>query len=289
MIRDTTSSRVLLGALLVGALGLAVVDSHSGSADSPLHPVRVAAATALGPVESGVMHLVRPIAGTVSALGRARSQDRRIADLQAQNMALATRLRTALDGAGETAALRGLSASAVANSTTLRPAHVIAAGPTGAYSWTVAIDAGSRDGVRVNTAVLEAAGLVGRVVSVTPSTATVMLLIDPISSVGVRSAGNGAIGTLDGTGDELCRLTMFDRQAKLVPGDELVTYGSVDQLPYASGLPVGRVVSVTPAPGTGASVILVRPYNRFGTLDTVGVVVPTGTGTDRVAAQGATR
>jgi cell shape-determining protein MreC len=55
-------------------------------------------------------------------------------------------------------------------------------------------------------------------------------------------------------------------------GEELRTFGSRDAQPYAAGIPVGKVVSVTPQPG-GATV-LVRPFSTFGNLDTVGVVVP---------------
>ena len=108
--------------------------------------------------------------------------------------------------------------------------------------------------------------------------------IDPISSVGVRSATSGQIGTLTGTGDELCRLIMFDQHLTPAVGEELRTLGSRDARPYAAGIPVGKVVSVTPQ-AAGAT-ILVQPYAGVGDLDAVGVMVPAGAGGAGLSAAG---
>jgi rod shape-determining protein MreC len=274
VIRDTTSSRMLLGALLVGALSLAAVDSHSGPVNSPLHPVRSAAATVFAPVESGLVFLARPVTGTVSGLGDARDRDRRIEALSRQNMALSAQLRAALRHAADTKQIASLTAAGGAAGASIRPAHVVGVDPDHAYSATISIDAGARDGVAPNTAVLDADGLIGRVTTVYPTTATVLLLTDPLSSVGVRVASTGEIGTLDGTHDGYGRLRMFDPHAQLAPGDKLVTYGSPDGQPYPAGLPVGEVLSVTNGSAAAGPVATVRPYSRFGTLDAVGVIVP---------------
>jgi rod shape-determining protein MreC len=61
VIRDTKSSRVLLAAALVGVLGVAVVDSRTGGADSPLHPVRTVAASVFAPVQSGIVYVTHPV------------------------------------------------------------------------------------------------------------------------------------------------------------------------------------------------------------------------------------
>jgi rod shape-determining protein MreC len=286
MIRDTTTTRALLATLLLTTVGAAVVDSRSSSADSPLAPVRTFAARVFGPVESGVVWVARPVAETVTGIGRAHSRQTRIDALAGQNARLAAQLATTqqqLAGNGARTALTEAARTAAVN---VRPAHVIGVAPDRGYSWSVAIDLGSDDGVAPDTAVLDAAGLVGRVTSVTPHTATVVLLLDPISSVGVRSASSGQIGTLTGTGDDLCRLTMFDPRSIPAVGEDLRTFGSRDARPYTAGIPVGKVVSVTRRPD-GAT-ILVRPYTGFGDLDTVGVVVPPGTGASSVTAAGPT-
>jgi rod shape-determining protein MreC len=66
------------------------------------------------------------------------------------------------------------------------PARVIAIGPAQGFSWTVTIDAGSRDGLRVDMTVLNGDGLVGRIKNVSSSTSTVLLAADPSVRVGVR-------------------------------------------------------------------------------------------------------
>jgi rod shape-determining protein MreC len=274
VIRDTTSSRLLLGALLVGALSLAAVDSHSGPVNSPLHPVRSAAATLFAPVESGLVFLARPVTGTVSAVGNANDRNRRIEALSRQNIALSAQLRAALRHAADTEQIARLTEVGSAAGASIRPAHVIGVDPDHAYSATISVDVGARDGVAANTAVLDAAGLIGRVTTVYPTTATVLLLTDPLSSVGVRVASTGEIGTLDGARDGYGHLRMFDPHAHLRPGDKLVTFGSPDGQPYPAGLPVGEVVAVQPGTAASGPVATVRPYSRFGTLDAVGVIVP---------------
>jgi len=59
------------------------------------------------------------------------------------------------------------------------------------------------DGITANETVLNGDGLVGTVVSATSSTATVQLLTDAGTTVGVRLAGDGQIGALSGSADTL--------------------------------------------------------------------------------------
>ncbi len=276
MLRDTKSSRLLLGALLVAGLSLAAVDSRSGDEQSTLAPVRSAAATVFEPVQNGLMFLARPVTGAAEDLNGGQRRTDRIAALAAENMELAAQLRIAQGSAEAVGVANGLDDAASRAGLRLVPARVIAV-DSAARSFSV--DAGTADGIQANTAVLDTAGLIGRVSQVTEHTATVLLLVDPISTVGVRSAISGQIGTLQGTGGELCRLTLFDRNAQVDPGEALVTFGSRDSRPYPAGIPVGTVESVREVPG-GVE-ILVRPHSGFGTLDTVGIVA----GGSRHAAQ----
>jgi rod shape-determining protein MreC len=273
VIRDTKGTRGVLGVLLVVSFAAVSIDSRSGDADSPLHPVRSAAATVLAPLEAGVAFVTGPVTGTLGAMTDARSAEERIAELAEQNR----RLRTELLARNRTSVLEeavpAVAAAGAAAGQEVVPARVIALAADRGYSWTVTVDAGSRDGVRPDMTVLDAAGLVGRVVSVTAGTATVLLLADPLSSVGVRMTGTGEIGTLDGAGDDLPELTLFNRHAELEPGDELVTFGSRGGRPYVSGVGVGEVVDVTPRPGGLGLVATVRPHARLTALDVVGIVV----------------
>ena len=93
----------------------------------------------------------------------------------------------------------------------------------------------------------------------------------PPARVGVRVADSQQIGTLDGTGSDLLRLTLFNPDARLAVGEELRTFGSPGGTPYPGGLPVGQVVEVSGADGP-APVALVRPYATLSALDVVGIV-----------------
>jgi len=126
--------------------------------------------------------------------------------------------------------------------------------------------------------VLNGDGLVGTVASVTPTTATVQLATDAGATVGVRMTGSGQIGALTGTagsmtGSAQLKLTMFDSNVVLRPGQTLVTFGSVGGRPYVPGVPVGTVSAVTTPPGALSPTALVTPFADFTGLGVVGVVV----------------
>jgi rod shape-determining protein MreC len=142
----------------------------------------------------------------------------------------------------------------------------------------VTIGAGSGDGIAANETVLNGDGLVGTVIGVTRSTATVQLATDVGATVGIRTAASGQIGALTGTADSMTgtaplKLTMFSATATLKPGDQLVTFGSVGGRPYVPGVPVGKVTTVTTKPGSLTPTALVRPFADFTGLGVVGVVV----------------
>jgi rod shape-determining protein MreC len=65
------------------------------------------------------------------------------------------------------------------------------------------LDAGSREGVHVGQAVIDAGGLMGQVISVTGGTSTVLLLTDPDHAVPVTVARNGVRLIVYGRGDTL--------------------------------------------------------------------------------------
>lgn len=285
MLRDTKSSRLVLGALLVAGLTLAALDSRSGDSESALHPVRSAAASVFSPMQTGLMVLARPVTGAAEDLSDGRDRTEEIARLTADNLRLTEQVRLLRDAVAEPSARRDLAASAERSGSRIVLARVIAVDPS---ARSISVDVGRSHGIEANTAVLDASGLIGRVSRVTARTATVLLLIDPLSTVGVRSTTSGQIGTLQGIGAELARLTFFDRNAQVEVGEALVTFGSRDSRPYPAGIPVGWVVSVKKLrDGIEA---MVQPHSRFGTLDAVGIVTgPEQPGTQALADAGPAR
>lgn len=82
---------------------------------------------------------------------------------------------------------------------------------------------GAWQGVSSGAVVIAPGGLLGRVVAVTPSTATVQLLTDPGSRIGVWVARTGEHGLLLGTGTARPVLRFLDRDARVRPGDLVTT------------------------------------------------------------------
>src|SRR5690606_22733176 len=94
----------------------------------------------------------------------------------------------------------GLTAAAGNLGYALVPARVVGLGPSQSFSNTVTIDAGSRAGLSPDMTVVNNDGLVGRVLRVTRTTATVLLVIDTDSVVGGRVGESMEIGMLHGRG-----------------------------------------------------------------------------------------
>ena len=67
--------------------------------------------------------------------------------------------------------------------------------------------------------------------------------------------------------------------------DTVVTWGSEDGAPYVAGVPVGRVTSVFSSVRESTQRAVIDPYVDFGSLDLVGVVVPSGTHSDRAVIE----
>jgi rod shape-determining protein MreC len=109
---------------------------------------------------------------------------------------------------------------------------------------------GRLDGIRAGDAVLAPGGLIGRVDSVTPTTARVALLTDGSSRVGVWVGRTQQHALLIGQGTARPRLQFLEKETGVRAGDVVSTSPASTLLP--ANLPVGVVQSVdervVPAP-----------------------------------------
>lgn len=244
-----------------------------GGARSPLQPLRSAAGALFGPVERASATVVRPVAGFVDDVRSFGSSKARIGELEREQARLRQQLRSTDFARSRAAELDKLLRVASAGQYPVVPARVIAIGPAQAFTWTVTIDAGSRDRLRPDLTVLNGDGLVGRIKSVTSSTATVLLMADPTARVGVRLERTLQVGVATGAGPGRYDVALLEPRAALAPGDRFVTFGSKAGAPFVPGVPVGEVVSVRGVAGSLTKRATVRPYVDFTSLDVVGVVV----------------
>jgi rod shape-determining protein MreC len=270
-VHDNRRTRLVLGVLLIVAITLITLDFRDGGAS----PVRGWGAAVFGPIERVTHDVTDPVARVFDSMTGGPSAQDTIAALQRQNAELRSELSAAqLSKAARQQLTQLLQLDAGAYR--IVTANVIAAG--GDFSDTVTLDAGSKDGIKPDETVLNGAGFVGTVTQVSADTSTVLLASDATSVVGVELAGGGQIGSVTGTGKSmsgsaLLRLSLFDANAVLHPGQQVVTYASVGNRPLVPGVPVGTIVSVSSNAGGLTQTAMVRPAVSFTVLGVVGIVV----------------
>ncbi len=281
-------SPALLVALVLASLTLITLDYRGGS-DSPLEPARRAAGELFGPAEVATATAVRPF---TAVPGWFRSRDSMHDDLialQAENSRLQGEVATQDYDRNRLEEYDGLTSAARSLGYSLVPARVVGVGSSQSFSSTITIDAGSDAGLRPDLTVVNNDGLVGRVLRVTRTTATVLLIVDSDSVVGGRVGRSMEVGFLHGRGvlgaDGRLDLELVDDTAVPAKHDTVVTWGSQAGGPYVSGVPVGKVTSVFSSLRETSQRAVIQPFVDFGALDLVGVVVPSGTTSDRAVIE----
>ncbi|SEB45175.1 rod shape-determining protein MreC [Nocardioides exalbidus] len=285
--------RSLLVALVLASITFITLDV-SGGGSSPLEPVRRAVGEAFGPAEAAADAAVRPFTA-VPAWFRSKGDLRdQVRDLEASNAELKNQVELAGFDRNRLEQYDGLTSAAEDLGSALVPARVVAIGSRQSQSFTVTIDAGSDAGVGPDMTVVNDDGLVGRVLRVTRSTATVLLIIDPDSTVGGRVGSSMEIGFVTGSGsltsDAALDLRLVDDASVPARDDTVVTWGSTTG-PYAPGVPIGTITEVYSSVREASQRAVVKPFVDFSALDVVGVMVPSGSASDRaiVEADGSLR
>ncbi|MFF7946859.1 rod shape-determining protein MreC [Streptomyces griseorubiginosus] len=270
--RDTRESRLLLVLLIAVAFALITVDIRGGE-DSPVDGARQAAAAVFGPVEDGVSSAVNPVGNAVSAIRDSGERHDRLAELEQENAALKAKLGSDDRNSSRLKQLNKMLKIAGEGQYGIKGAQVIAIGAAQGFSWTITVDVGAHDGIQRDMTVLNGDGLVGRVTTVGPDTATVLLANDPDFTVGTRMEASDELGFASGQGDRPLRVELLNGKADVKKGDRLVTFGSQADKPFVPGVPVGVVSRVDPSGGDLTRTLYVTPYVSFTKLDIVGIVV----------------
>ncbi len=107
------------------------------------------------------------------------------------------------------------------------------------------LNAGSRDGVVRGQSVIDAGGLVGQVIEVTPTTAVVLLLTDPDHAIPVAVARSGVRLVAYGSGRSgAIELRNVPLSSDVRAGDVIITSGLGGRFP--PGFPVGTIRALAP-------------------------------------------
>ena len=139
---------------------------------------------------------------------------------------------------------------------------------------TVVIDKGSFHGVSKNQPVVDAMGLVGRVVLVTPYSSRVILITDErhgAGSVIATTLAGRLLGIVRGARDSYyCQMDFITAPVNIDNGEPVLTSGQ-DGI-YPPGLLIGRVANPTDQPVSTQQRLVVAPAAELGRLEIVSVL-----------------
>ena len=133
------------------------------------------------------------------------------------------------------------------------------------FSKMININAGIKDGVINDMAVVNHRGLVGRTIDTSIGNSRVLLLTDPNSSIAVKTISNKNFSLLKGAEDGVHLVSAFNKGEEIPKlGDLVVTSGSAQIFP--SNILVGKIVKTT------KNKYFVLPFVDFKNIDYVQVV-----------------
>lgn len=136
------------------------------------------------------------------------------------------------------------------------------------------INKGENDDLKINMAVMDAGGLVGRIVKTSATYSKVYSILDSRSSVSVKSIRTGDLGVVIGDhelmSDGLCKMEYIDSAAEIVEGDEIVTSGLSEY--YPEGISVGVIKEIHKDENGLTKYAVIEPKVDFKHIDTVVVI-----------------
>lgn len=146
----------------------------------------------------------------------------------------------------------------------------------GNWFQTFVIDKGSEDGIQPDMNVIAGSGLVGRITSVSPQSATVLAIIDDSSNVSaqVLSTSDNCIvtGSLQLMSENKISISkLTDNEDKVVPGEKIVTSNISDK--YLPGILVGYVDEISKDSNNLTKSGTLRPAVDFAHLEEVLVIL----------------
>lgn len=268
--RRSRRHRFVLLLLVLTSITAITLDFRGGG-DGALESVRRGVRDVFAPVESAADTVFSPIGDFFGGLSRYSS-------VKAEN----AKLRRELDQARnenvrqagaerDLQALMDLQNLEFAGNIPSVAARVISDAPSN-FQMTVNIDRGSDQGIEKGMPVVAGAGLVGRVVDASRSTATVQLITDPGSNVGIRLQASGDVGVARGGGaSQQMPVDLIDLGTKIDEGAAVVTSG-LQQSVFPPDIPVGRVVKAKVAPGALQQEVTIEPVVDLRRLEFIRVL-----------------
>ena len=260
--------------LLIINLVIMAVDARD--ADGQQKIIRIWTQTFASPIQNASSKASGATAGFFQQIWNFRSTAAENEQLKQRMSAMEAELYSARQAQAENERLQGLLNLKEQTDIKSVPARVIARDPSVWFN-TITINRGSTSGISVNMPVVTGGGIVGRVITVSPFAAQVMLITDEKAGAGgvVGQLGqSGALGSVRGRADlgvGIVEMRYVSGLEKVEVNDTVMTTGQ-DGI-YPPGLTVGRVVGVTNGTATQAHQILIQPGAQLDHLEEVAVLL----------------
>ena len=268
--RRSTRSRYTLLLLVLTAITLLTLDAR-GSTSRVFDKLKNAASDAFAPVQRSTSDALQPVGDFFSGALHYGDLKKENARLREQVQEQQASVVQAAEAEREAQSLKDIQKLDFVGDIPTVSASVVTTS-TSNFDLTVEIDRGTDAGVAVGMPVVAANGLIGRVTQVSHVRATVLLVTDPGSNVGVRVVSSGEVAVAGGNGPgRPLRLDLVDNKTTVAKGDNIVTSG-LQGGRYPAGLPVGRVSSVVAAPGAIQPDVEVDPIVDLHRLEFVKVL-----------------
>jgi len=146
------------------------------------------------------------------------------------------------------------------------------------------INKGTREGVYEGQPVVDAKGVIGQVIHVSPFSSTVLLITDPSHAVPVQVNRNGLRAIAVGTGqNNALLLEHLPTNADIEIGDLIVSSGLGKRFPR--GYPVGQIASISHEPGSAFAKVSVSPSAALEQSREVLLLWPEDTGQAQASTQ----
>lgn len=281
---NITGIAVLVFFLLLGVL---IAIRFTGLGSNFSNPVGGVMQRVLGPIEQPILGFGNAIRDNTRALWDFRevSQQneellKKVDQLTGDNLKLKTEI---LAGMRYNELDQGQFRSPTLEKYEKVGASVINRNPTTWYR-TLTINRGSQDGIAVNAPVIGDLGVVGKIVSVTPTTSEVLLILDgegQVSALVRGSTGNSTFGIVQGNYSRGSRLTsegnlqmLFRREDNINVGDLVFTSGLGGV--YPKDIPIGQVKEIQLDPSGLLKTAYIQPLVDFDSLEEVYIVKMAG-------------
>jgi len=138
---------------------------------------------------------------------------------------------------------------------------------------TVLLNRGAESGITPETLLVDAHGVVGRVIESSEGSSLAMLITDPNSRVAAINERSRETGLLVGQDRRRCEFIYLEAEADIVEGDRILTAG-LGPVSSRKGMLLGTVVSIERDRQTGSATAVIQPAADLNRLEEVLCLLP---------------